>query len=185
MSGLFAAILQLARRWPYCAACAILTVVFGLGVLFLLYSELPNKRASAHVSAEDREAAVTKRNVGPRLKQELAEVQAITRQIEANLVVETNLAENLWYFYNLEEQTKVRLPELHPVNSPATDKSTYYRRVPYGLRVLGSYDQVAAFLLALETGPRLVKITTFNFARADPGGQTVVLELNVELLGKR
>jgi Tfp pilus assembly protein PilO len=57
--------------------------------------------------------------------------------------------------------------------------------VPYGLRVIGTYEHVVAFLLGLETGPRLVKITTFSVSRTDPSGASVSLDLNVELLGKR
>jgi Tfp pilus assembly protein PilO len=185
MSGVFAAFLQLVRRWPFGASCVLLTVISGACAVFLWYSELPSKRASDRVSSEDRDATETKTNVRKKLEGELAEVRAVTEKIEANLVDEVNLAENLVYFYSLEEQTKVRLPELHQVSSPTTDKSTHYRRVPYGLRVAGTYDQVAAFLVALETGKRLAKITSFNLARTDPGGRTVALDLNVELLGKK
>ena len=122
---------------------------------------------------------------GSTQRAELEVVRETTRRIEENLVVEANLAENLWYFYKLEEQTKARLPELHQLSSPTTDKSPLYRRVPYSLRIAGSYEQVAAFLLALETGPRLVKITGFNYARAEAVGSAMALDLNVELLGKK
>jgi hypothetical protein len=115
----------------------------------------------------------------------LADVRVITRRIDENLAVESNLAENLWYFYKIEEQTKVQLPELHQLTAAAAEKSTLYRRVGYSLRVTGAYDQVAAFLLAIETGPRLLRVTSFNLARTEASGRTVSLDLNVELLGKR
>lgn len=185
MSGVFAAILQLARRWPYGAVCVVLTLLSGGFAFYLWNVELPSQRLSDRVSAADRDATETKKSLRKRLEQELAEVLARTQEIEANLVDEVNLAENLVYFYTLEEQTKARLPELHQVSSPTTDKSTHYRRVPYGLRVTGTYDQVAAFLVALETGKRLAKITSFNLARTDPTGRTVALDLNVELLGRK
>jgi Tfp pilus assembly protein PilO len=122
---------------------------------------------------------------GKKLAEELEELRKRTKEMEDNLVIENNLAVNLWYFYNFEEQTKVQLPELNPLSSPLTDKAAEFRRMPYGLRVLGTYEQVSAFLYALETGSRLLRITSFNLARADPAGQAVTLDLNVELLGKK
>ena len=77
------------------------------------------------------------------------------------------------------------MPELHQLNSPGTDKSPLYRRVPYTLRITGTYPQVASFLLALETGPRLVKISGFSYARADSAGSAMTLDLALELLGKK
>ena len=122
---------------------------------------------------------------GSTQRAELETVRDATHRIEENLVVESNRAANLWYFYKLEEQTKARLPELHQINSPTTDKSPLYRRVPYTLRVTGLHEQVGTFLQGLETGPRLVKITGFNYARTDPTGATLALDLSIELLGKK
>jgi hypothetical protein len=122
---------------------------------------------------------------GSTQRQELAFVRDTTRRIDGNLVLEGNLAENLWYFYKLEEQTKARLPELHQLNSPTTDSSPLFRRIPYTLHISGAFEQVTAFLLGLETGPRLVKITSFTFTNHDPNGATTELELSLEMLGKK
>ncbi|MSU66365.1 MAG: hypothetical protein EXS38_09755 [Opitutus sp.] len=122
---------------------------------------------------------------GSTQRQELAAAHEIARRLDENLVVEENLAENLWYFYRLEEQTKARLPELHQLSSSPTDASPLFKRVPYTLRATGNYEQVASFLLALETGPRLVNITSFNFARTGANRAGLALELSIELLGKK
>lgn len=184
MNETLANVLEFVRRWPYCVASGLLTVILGAGAWYLR-GEIHNLEAIHRSRAEEGEAMLSKLVGGSTLRQELVDVRVTTRRIEENLVVESNLAENLWYFYKIQEQTKAELPDLHQANSPLGDKSTLYRRVPYSLRVLGTFGQVASFLLALETGPRLVKITAFNFARTDPTGQTVALELNVELLGKK
>lgn len=185
MSGVLAAIFHLFRRWPYATACVIVTLLLGACAAFLGLSELPHRRASERVSSDERLTMEGKLAIRKKLKEEFAEISEKVGQIEANLVEEGNLADNLVYFYTLEERTKARLPELHQVSSPTTDKSTYYRRVPYGLRVAGSYDQVAGFLVGLETGKRLAKVASFNLARTDPTGRTVALDLNVELLGRK
>lgn len=172
------------RRWPWCVACGVATLVCGVGA-WLLHDEIGVLEEVHRARSKEGEAMLSLLVGGSTVRTELAAVRETVRRIEENLVVEANLAENLWYFYKLEEQTKARLPELHQLSSPANDKSPLYRRVPYGLRVAGNYEQVASFLLALETGPRLVKITAFNYARSDPGGQALSLDLSVELLGKR
>ena len=177
-------ILAWLRRWPYCVVCVVLTLLSGIG-WWMMRDRIAELEIAHAQKTKEGEAMLALLVGGSTQRAELEAVRDATRRIEENLVVEANLAENLWYFYKLEEQTKARLPELHQLSSPPNDRSPLYRRVPYSLRIAGSYDQVSAFLLALETGPRLVKITNFNYARSDPAGSAIVLDLNVELLGKR
>jgi Tfp pilus assembly protein PilO len=174
----------LVRRWPYCVVCLVLIVGSVAGWWFLR-DRIAELQVAHAQRTKEGEAMLALLVGGSTQRAELEAVREATRRIDENLVVEANLAENLWYFYKLEEQTKARLPELHQLSSPTNDKSPLYRRVPYSLRIAGGYDQVAAFLLALETGPRLVKITSFNYARADPSGSAIALDLNVELLGRK
>ncbi|MBI5689946.1 MAG: type 4a pilus biogenesis protein PilO [Verrucomicrobia bacterium] len=184
MSDSLAAFFHFLRRWPYSVTCALAAVLFAGGAWYLngKSHELERTLRNRNDEGDAMEAKLVGRST---LRQELADLRAITRRIDENLVVESNLAENLWYFYKIEEQTKAQLPELHQVSSPTTDKTTLYRRVPYSLRVSGTFEQVSAYLLALETGPRLAKITSFNLTRTDPSGRTVALDLNLELLGKK
>ena len=177
-------LLALLRRYPFSAACLCLTLLFGGAAWYFSdhNDELETVRAAR---AKEGEAMLALLVGGSTQRQELAAVRAAARRIEENLVIETNLAENAFYFYKFEEQTKVRLPELHPLTSPTTDASQLYRRVPYTLRVAGTYEQVAAFLFALETGPRLANITAFGFSRREAGGTAITLDLSLELLGKK
>ena len=179
-----AGVLTLIRRWPYCVACLLLTIV-SAGGLWFVRGEIAELQLVHAEKTKEGEAMLATLVGGSTQRTELEAVREATRRIEENLVIEANLPENLWYFYKLEEQTKARLPELHQLNSPSTDKSPLYRRVPYTLRIAGSYGQVASFLLALETGPRLAKITSFNFARADAQGAALTLDLSLELLGRK
>lgn len=184
MNGVLAKLIDFVRRWPYSATCGLLTVLLSGGAAYL-HVEINRLDSTLKSKSEEGKTMLESLVGSSTLRQELAEIRQVTRRIEENLVVESNLAVNLWYFYKLEEQTKAQLPELHQVSSPASDKSPHFRRVPYGLRVTGTYEHVVAFLLGLETGPRLVKITTFSISRTDPSGASVSLDLNVELLGKR
>jgi Tfp pilus assembly protein PilO len=121
---------------------------------------------------------------GPTLREESEVVATATRRIEENLVVETNLAENLWYFYKIEEDTRARLSELRQLSAPLADTGSPYRTIPYSLKLTGTYQQVSAFLYRLETGPRLARITSFSFSRASADSPVVSLDLGLNLLGR-
>jgi hypothetical protein len=183
MSEHLAALWVVIRRYPFCAGCIIATLLLG-GAAWYLVGENEELEASRKERSKEGEAMLALLVGGSTQRQELAAAHEASRRIEDNLVIETNLAENAWYFFKFEEQTKVRLAELHPLNSPSTDTSPFFRRVPYTLRVSGTIDQVYAFLGAVETGPRLAKITSFNFARQGTG-PGIMLDLSIEMLGKR
>lgn len=177
----FANFASLVRRYPHSAFCALLILLLG-GASWYLWGQDAELETIYRDRSKEGEAMLTVRVGGLTQRQELDAVREATRRIEDNLVIESNLAENAWYFYRIEEQTKVRLSELHPISSPTTDASSLFKRIPYTLRVTGTYAQTAAFLLALESGERLVNITSFNFARAASG---MALDLNIEVLGKK
>ncbi len=184
MNAFFANLPGLVRRYPQSAICLLLTIVLS-GTAGILQGQIGELDVIQRERAREGEAMLELLVGGSTQRQELAAVHEVSRRIDDNLVVEDNLAENLWYFYKLEEQTRARLPELHQLSSPAGDKSTLYKRIPCTLRATGSFEQVAAFLLALETGPRLVNITAFSCARTGTGGSGLALDLSIELLGKK
>ncbi|MCX6951988.1 MAG: hypothetical protein NTV51_07460 [Verrucomicrobia bacterium] len=184
------------RRFPYCAVCTVVTLALA-GATWFFIQQNADLEIIREARAKEGDEMFALLVGGSTQREELAAVREAVRRIEENLVVESNLAENQFYFYKFEEQTKVRLPELHPLTSPASDTSALYRRVPYTLRVAGTYEQVVAFLFAIETGPRLASITAFGFSRRDssgvPGagggggtaGGGIMLDLSLEFLGKK
>ena len=184
MNSQLAAFIALIRRFPFSATCVFLILGSGVGAYFL-WDDIDVQEVARQDRAKEGESMLELLVGGSTQRQELDAVREATRRIEDNLVIEANLADNSWYFYRIEEQTKSHLLELHPQSSPTMDGATLYRRVPYTLRVSGTYEQVASYLLALETGPRLANITSFGFSRRDKDTTGVVLELTLELLGKK
>jgi Tfp pilus assembly protein PilO len=172
---------QLIRRYPLSAICMVVTLLAG-AVAYFLRAQNAELEVTQKDRAKEGEAMLDLLVGGIAQRQELALVQEIAKRIEDNLVMDDNLAENFGYFYKLEDKTRVRLTELNPLSSPPGDNATLYKRIPYTLRATGTYEQVSAFLLALETGPRLTNITGFNYARSATG---LSLELSLELLGKK
>ena len=80
----------------------------------------------------------------------------------------------------------------HPRAAPARTRSSpdsrsLYKRIPFSIRATGTYAQTAAFLYAIETGPRLTYIPTLMYRRVEleTANPTVILEMNVQMLGKK
>lgn len=205
MNPALAQFVAVMRRYPWCVACAIITLVCGGGAWYL-HTDLADLAEPYAQRSKEYEDMLNLTKGGLTQRQELENATNVTRRIEENLLVGEDLAGNNWYFYKFEEQTKAHLSELHQLNSPPTDNSPLFRRVPYSLRVNGTFEQVAGFVLALETGPRLMRVNAFSMSRstggnkdggrgarsdaapdapADAAVSSVVLDMNIELLGKK
>jgi hypothetical protein len=194
--------IALMRRYPWCVMCAIVTLVCGSAAAYVHFFDLADLADPYAQRDKEYKEMLDLTKGGLTQRQELDQATQITQRIEENLLIGDDLAGNNWYFYKFEEQTKAHLSELHQLNSPSTDNSPMFRRVPYSLRLHGTFEQVAAFIQALERGPRLMRVTAFSMSRslgggkeagrgagtevvADPAVSSVVVDLNIELLGKK
>jgi len=176
--------LAVLRRHPLSVFCAVVCVICAIASWYI-YGNLKWLDLEHRQLGQDAELAVSTLISGPAVRQELAATREITRRIDDNLVVPDNLAENLWYFYKIEQQSKAHLVELHPLNTITSDSKALYRRIPFSVKVTGTYDQTGAFLYLTETGPRLANITSLSIRRRDAGSLVTVLDMTVELLGKK
>lgn len=172
------------RRHRLSALCAIVCLICG-GVCWYLGGNMKWLDLERKQLAQDADLAQASLVSGPSVKQERLAVLAITRQIEENLVVEENLAENLQYFFKIEEHTKAHIVELRPLNSIVSDSKSLFRRVPFSIRVTGTYEQAVGFLYGVETGPRLTSITSLSIRRREPGSSAVILDMDLDLLGRK
>ena len=168
----------------FATVCVILSVLCAAATAYLWndVGELDDLRGQRE---QEGEAALQKLVTGPPLRQELDFVRETTLRIEQNLVVEDNLAENLWYFYKIEEQSKARLRELRQLTSSQPDSDARYRKIPYSIEVVGTYSQVSTFLRAIESGPHLATISSLSLKRRDPGGIMLSMNLGLDLLGRK
>jgi len=131
--------LAIARRHPLSALCAGICVTCGI-ICWYIYGNMKWLDLEHKQLNQDTELALSSLISGPSVKQELSASREVTRRIEDNLVIEDNLAENLWYFYKIEQQTKAHLAELRPLNSLVSDSKAYYKRVPFSIRLTGTYE---------------------------------------------
>lgn len=115
---------------------------------------------------------------------ELENVKSAVRRTNDSLLIEDNLAENLWYFYSVEGRTGTRLTELRQLNSPTPGAKDNYLRVPYELSATGSFIGITEFMRQLEIGPRLMRVKDFSIRREAGTDELLSLDLSVELLGQ-
>jgi hypothetical protein len=175
---------SLLRRNIFCTVCTILSLLLAAGLWVLQLDvhslEIVNRERSQEGAAMDS-TLVT----GPLIKTELARAQDIVQRIESNLAIEKNLPDNRWYFYKIDPDSKEILTNLRGLNAdPAPDDSDY-KLVPFSLQLTGGFEQVAGYLLQLETGPRLCLIKSFSFRRQGQRSPIVILNLEVKVLARK
>ncbi|MFI5356788.1 MAG: type 4a pilus biogenesis protein PilO [Opitutales bacterium] len=173
------------HRHYFGLSCAGLSVLLGVGSWFL-WQHLIVANEELHESAQLGETEFETIANSPRLRDALAITRTAVDRIDNNLAAQSNLADNLGYFYKIEEQTQTRLRGLNQLNTAdaAPGAKVNYKLIPFTLEVSGSYARVMDFLLHLESGPRLVKIRSFNLRLASVGSTDVILQLDVAVLGK-
>jgi len=173
------------RRNLFAVVCSV-TMVVLLGAGWWLWHDLKHQEDNLQARTLQGEAELETIAMSPLLREALAQTRATVDRVNRNLAVESNLADNLWYFYKLEEQTKARIRGLNQLatSGPGEDTRAEYKPIPYTMEVSGTFAQVMDFLQNLESGPRLVKVRGFTFRRGETGTDTVVLHLDLTVLGK-
>lgn len=173
------------RRNLFAVACSV-TIVLLLASGWWLWHDLHTQEEILQARTGQGEAELETIAMSPLLREALAQTRTAVERINRNLAVESNLADNLWYFYKLEEQTKARIRGLNQLatSGPGQDNRAEYKPIPYTMEISGTFAQVMDFLQSLESGPRLVKVRGFTFRRGDNNSDTVVLQLDLTVLGK-
>ncbi len=184
MSLLDSSLYGMCRRNLFITFCTIFSILLGIG-LWVLHLDLKTREIENRELSQDGAAMNSTLVTGPLVKQELARAQDIVQRIESNLVIEKNLADNLWYFYKIHPDSKDILTSLRALNPETAVDDLDYKMVPFTLQLTGNYTQVASYLLQLETGPRLVQIRSFSFRRVRQGASGLTLNLEIRVLGRK
>ena len=96
------------RRHPLSVFCAFVCVGCAL-VSWYIHVNLKWLDFDHRQLGQDADLAVSTLVSGPAVRQELTATRDITRRMEDNLVVPDNLAENLWYFYKIEQHLRLKV----------------------------------------------------------------------------
>jgi Tfp pilus assembly protein PilO len=173
------------KKQPVGFACGVLCVILG-ALLYLRSSKIGESQAE--YEAKSAEAAKILANVrySDKLPEQVAEIQAATKEMESRLIRSGQLAVNLQYFYKLEAENEVKLLDVR--QTPIKPSKALYIGIPYTVGVQGSYKQIVAFLQRLESGQHFCRFNNISFnkggASAGAGGSNMTVNLTLELLGQ-
>ena len=184
MSDLLQQFLAVARRYPVAAISSILLVLFGVADYFL-WQQRDDRAETYERTRQEGETMLLSLNGQARITAQSATVEETLAYIDKNLTLESDLAGNLDYFYQIEKNTRIRLTNLSQLSSQPGGEEEIYRAIPFSLRLTGAYPQVLAFLHELETGPRVLRVKNYRFAQTDAAAADgLSLDLTVEMLGR-
>ena len=183
MSLYFLQFYDLIRRYALVSSCVAVLLLLGAANYYFLDQRhmLAKQHEEARRYGESMLPVLASHS---RLTAQVATTQEAVELIERNLVVESDLAENVGYFYKLETASRARLAQISQLNSQVLQGNPF-KAVPFSMRVTGTYPQIIAFVRALETGPRLARIKDYDFTRGDAKTGALALDLTVELLGAK
>lgn len=194
-------VVALIKKNPIATAC----LVVSLGVVAALYFRSPlSGEAETDLDQKSKEGRRMATNIkfAAQLDEQLAVVTEANATIDRRLVRATELANNLQYFYRLENDTGIKLVDLRQVGvagdnrgQPKNAPKTAFVPVNYAVAVQGTFAQLIAFLQRLEHGEHFSRIQTATFMpAAGVGGEEttgpatrpelLTLTLSVDLLGQ-
>lgn len=175
--------IELLRDYAFVSACVVVVAVTGTAGYFLHKNVLELENTVNAVHAEGDAMLKTLAGAGA-LRADREAIATAVHEINANLITEENRAENVGYFYKLEDQSHTRISELHQLAAPVGSGNSTAKIVPFSVSVSGSYRDVLSFVSQLEQGPRLMRIIAFTFDRRSSSGDSVVLTLSIEMLAR-
>ena len=181
MSYRFRQLLALAKEHLFVTVCLIAILLAGNISLYFNRQNTELERIQNRLRNEG-DAAIRTINAANTLRNDAALIESALKEIDASLVTEDNLAENLGYFYIIEDQTQARIGELRQNTSLANEVDGKYKTVPVTVTVKGTYTQAFDFLHKVETGSRLIKISSFTIHRSQPTGDMVTLAMELNML---
>lgn len=181
MMVLLAQLWAAVRVRPGIATCLAIALLAGLANYPLWERRLvvTGQHELIRQQGETMLAALTDRS---RINADLAALTEAQEVIDRNLVSEQSMEVNLGYFYRLEKLNRVRLSRIDQLGATPADRDSPFRTIPVSLQVSGTYRNLLAFVRELETGPRIMRTSSYRLERADPSGGELALYLTVELL---
>jgi hypothetical protein len=173
--NLFQRLTALIRRYPLVTICLVLIAALGTAS-YLLWQSQQELTGDHERVRRDGEDVLLSLSGLPRVTAEYTTVKEAVDFIEANLIKEGELAENLGYFYQLETASRARLTQLSQLSSQPAPADAPFVAIPFSIRA------VMRFLHELESGPRVCRIT--NYSLSGDGDDRVQIDLGIEMLGR-
>jgi Tfp pilus assembly protein PilO len=178
------------KKQPVGMACLVVTLLCG-GALYYRSDAIAVSQAEYEAKSAEANKMLGNVKGAPGLAEQVAEIQALAKDLDSRLVRSSQLAVNLQYFYKLEADHGVKLLDVrqNPLVVRRGPKTTY-TPVPFSLTVQGSYAQLVKFLGELQNGRHLCRIGSATFTQTGGTGDgtafapDVTLTINLDLLGQ-
>lgn len=180
----FADLIARIKKQPIGFACLIICLLSG-GWLYFRSGEIDARQELYRAKSEEAAKFISNVGIAKNLPQQVAELQAVTKEMDARLVRAGQLAVNLQYFYKLEAENEVKLLDVRQNPLPKSNK-TLFVGIPYNVNIQGPYKNVMAFLQRLEKGKHFCRINGASFTKfaGNNSDGVMTLALSLELLGQ-
>lgn len=175
--------LSIARRNPV-LVLSIATILLSGTASWFLWREQQKLTGEHDQVQRSGEAMLLSLTSHARVSTEITKVTEALNYIDAHLINEADLAQNLGYFYEIEAVSRIKFTQVSQMSSQPQAADKPFLSVPFSLRTTGTYRQLLRVLRELENGPRLLRVQTFNLSAEDGDPEKLTLDLNVELLAR-
>jgi hypothetical protein len=174
------------RKNVISVACFALSAVL-FGVKFYLSDEIPDAEKSLAEITQKGELLSANIEDSSQLKEQYSELVASNSEIADRLIHVGQLAENLEYFYRLESDTGVKIPDPHQIPGVPPGKNaikTNFVPVGFNLAAQGDYAHLIDLLRRLESGDHYCRILTCNIKpTTEIRGGLLQMTIALDLLG--
>lgn len=175
------------RKNAISVGCVIVSIVIGF-VLYYRVDLLPD--AERVLADRTKQGELLSANIedSAQLVEQHAAIVAANIAISDRMIRVGQLAENLQYFYELENDTGTKLTDPHQSqwSAPAkTAPKTNYTEVGFTLTASGDYVQLLDLLRKLENGVHYCRVNTCALrpVSTDMRGGALEMKLTFELMG--
>jgi len=175
-------LLALLKKHPIGFGCLLVSLICG-GLLYMRSGNIAASQAELEASSAEAQKMIGNVRNSKGLPEQVAEIQAQTKEVEGRLMKAGQLAVNLQYFYKLETENEVKLVDVRQNTFPRGLK-TLYGGVPFSVTVQGSFTHVTNFINRLQNGRHFCRINTASYAKTSDNTGDISLSVNLELLGQ-
>lgn len=169
------------KKNPIGVGCGALCLALAAG-LYFRSSEMP----AAEAELEEKSAQATRYSAnlknGVQLKEQLEELVAANKEIDARLLRVGQFGTNSQFFYKVVAETGVNLTDFRQ-NTTAPTKGKPFTQVNFAVSVQGELPQLLQFLRLLESGAHYSRILTASLSGASQRSAPLTLSLTLEILG--
>lgn len=174
----------LMRQYVFPTFCSITSLLLVAGIWYL-WQDIRTNEALNRERSQEFDAMLSTMVSGPHIRQELTRATDYVQRIDDNLMVESKLEENLRYFWKIQNKTQADILFLRQQNAEVPVENPDYDVIPFNLQLAGTYEQVASYMLELESGPKLAEVRSFSYRRRESGADSITLNIDLRVLGKR